>query len=67
MATFGFFVLLLQIGQMASTRADFLPPQYYDRVKTLQSDVPAESTAYIKYERSPLLTVLCVRASYFSR
>ncbi|CAM9857266.1 unnamed protein product [Laminaria digitata] len=33
---------------MASTRADFLPPQYYERVKTLQSDTPAESSAYIK-------------------
>ncbi|CAN0539288.1 unnamed protein product, partial [Scytosiphon promiscuus] len=37
---------------MASTRADFLPPQYYERVKTLQSDTPPESTAYIKYELS---------------
>lgn len=56
---------------MASTRADFLPPQYYERVKTLQSDTPPESTAYIKYELSVLLYVLpCfkrVTAAYFVR
>ena len=44
---------------MASTRADFLPPQYYERVKTLQSDIPAESTAYIKYERSVYYVLPC--------
>lgn len=40
-----------QIGQLASTRADFLPPQYYDRVKMLQSDTPAEPLDYIRRER----------------
>lgn len=54
-----FCFVLLQIGQMASTRADFLPPQYYERVKTLQSDIPAESTAYIKYERSVYYVLPC--------
>ena len=38
----------VQIGQLASTRADFLPPQYYDRVKMLQSDTPAEPLDYIR-------------------
>lgn len=55
----GIVALLLQIGQMASTRADFLPPQYYERVKTLQSDTPTESTAYIKYELSVYYVLPC--------
>ena len=42
-------VMREQIGQLASTRADFLPPQYYDRVKMLQSDTPAEPLDYIRY------------------
>lgn len=37
-----------QIGQIASTRADFLPKQYYNRVKTLQSDVPSEPFDFIR-------------------
>ncbi|CAN0292616.1 unnamed protein product, partial [Hapterophycus canaliculatus] len=41
----GFYI---KIGQLASTRADFLPPQYYDRVKMLQSDLPAEPLDYIR-------------------
>lgn len=45
---------------MASTRADFLPPQYYERVKTLQSDIPPEPTAYIKYELSVLFFTCCL-------
>eukprot|EP00903_Cladosiphon_okamuranus_P009325 g8894.t2 len=41
----GFYI---KIGQLASTRADFLPPQYYERVKMLQSDTPAEPLDYIR-------------------
>ncbi|CAM9270428.1 unnamed protein product [Discosporangium mesarthrocarpum] len=41
----GFYV---KIGQMAATRADFLPHQYYDQVKTLQSEAPAEPFDYIR-------------------
>lgn len=42
------FFALSQIGQLASTRADFLPRQYYERVKTLQSDTPSEPLDYIR-------------------
>jgi ubiquinone biosynthesis protein len=33
---------------VASTRHDFLPAEYMDRVSTLQDDVPAEEYAYVK-------------------
>ncbi|CAM9998246.1 unnamed protein product, partial [Ectocarpus sp. 12 AP-2014] len=42
----GFYIKARQ----ASTRADFLPPQYYDRVKMLQSDTPAEPLDYIRQD-----------------
>lgn len=57
----GLVCWLVQIGQLASTRADFLPPQYYDRVKMLQSDTPAEPPGYIRQARlcySRILRVL---------
>jgi hypothetical protein len=37
-----------QVGQIGSTRADFMPKQYLERLSTLQSNVPAEPVQYVR-------------------
>lgn len=38
----------VQIGQIASTRHDFLPSEYIERVGTLQDQVPSEDFKEVK-------------------
>eukprot|EP00045_Choanoeca_perplexa_P011587 m.123642 g.123642 ORF g.123642 m.123642 type:complete len:556 (+) comp15683_c0_seq5:1276-2943(+) len=41
----GFYI---KVGQIGSTRADFLPQQYLDALETLQNRVPAEPFEYVQ-------------------
>ncbi|CAM9558389.1 unnamed protein product, partial [Ectocarpus fasciculatus] len=43
----GFYI---KARQGLGPRSDFLPPQYYDRVKMLQSNTPAEPLDYIRHD-----------------
>lgn len=44
----------MQIGQIASTRHDFLPSEYIERVATLQDQVPSEDFKEVKKVRAHL-------------
>ena len=52
----GFYI---KIGQMGSVRDDFVPPQYMNGLKTLQSDVPFQPADYVKSLITEQLGVDC--------